>query len=68
MERQQSSIRSLESDISVQQDNFIRFQYELEFVQMLSNPDYLNCSIFPLLTYSFNNKRVFRRPSFYKFP
>lgn len=29
------------SDYTNEQENFIRFQYELDFVQMLGNPFYL---------------------------
>lgn len=30
-----------EADYTNEQENFIRFQYELEFVQMLTNCEYL---------------------------
>ncbi len=36
--------RATQSEYTDDQGNFIRFQYELEFVQLLSNPEYLNCT------------------------
>ena len=42
---EQNDINNQESDYTGEQENFIRFQYELEFIQMLSNPNYLECNL-----------------------
>ena len=46
--------RESESDNPNKQENFIRFQYELEFIQMLANPDYLEC--IKIALYCSNNR------------
>ena len=54
-----------DSEYTNEQGNFIRFQYELEFVQMLSNPNYLEC--ISLINIDLLHNGYFEDPAFINF-
>ncbi len=59
-----------EKDVS---EMYVRFQKDLEFVQMLANPYYISCLSKhvppPSLIFSrFGSKKLFPRPSFLELP
>lgn len=49
-----------------EEDAKLRFQVELEFVQALANPNYLNCSLLP--PPSLHSGITVPRPSFQSWP
>lgn len=49
------------------QDNYLWFIYELEFINLLSDPNYLHRN-FNILTFRLSKRRLSWRPSFSQFP